>query len=92
MSKQDHLAGMPDSPEAMFSIASDIPAGVPLDALNCAIVRASAIVQLLKTELGEGGQDWNLDVADRALWAVEGYLAQIHLLIEHAAKTTLPRP
>ncbi|QWA27822.1 hypothetical protein [Pseudomonas sp. RC3H12] len=76
-------------PEDLLCITANAPAGVPIDALTCAIERAQAVLCLLEDQF-EADQSQRL--ANRvilgALWDVRGTLEQIRTLVVHADDST----
>lgn len=76
-------------PEDLLRITANAPAGVPIDALTCAIERAQAVLCLLEDQF-EADQSQRL--ANRvilgALWDVRGTLEQIRTLVVHADDST----
>lgn len=78
------------TPEDLFAVRPDAPPGLPVDALHCAIARAEAVVLLLCNEFNGQNSDGpslnNTHIAG-ALWSVEGYLAEIRAMVDHAYRT-----
>ena len=76
-------------PEDLLGITANAPAGVPIDAITCAIERAQAVLCLLEDQF-EADQSQRL--ANRvilgALWDVRGTLEQIRTLVVHADDST----
>ena len=72
-------------PEDMLCITANAPAGVPIDALTCAIERAQAVLCLLEDQFeAEQSQRLANRVILGALWDVRGTLEQIRTLVVHA--------
>ena len=70
-----------DLPETLFVIRSDAPAGVPIDAIECAVSRAQSILTMVSAEFNKDEPcQWSPSVIANALWAVEGILEQIRIL------------
>jgi hypothetical protein len=74
-----------DTPEEYIKI----PDGekFPIDAINCAKTRAQAILTMLINDIGNENLLSPTTVSN-GLWAIEGYLDQIEILIDHSYKTT----
>jgi len=75
-----------DSIETLFTIKPDAQAeGYPIDALDCAITRAEAIVVLLISEFCCTGKSCRLSdtIVGNALSAVSGHLAMIKTMVEY---------
>lgn len=76
------------TPEDLLSIASDVPAGYPIDALTCAIGRADSILCLVSGQFdGTGGDRYADPILANILWAVRGELALISKLVAHGDAT-----
>lgn len=76
-------------PEDLLCITAIAPAGVPIDAITCAIERAQAVLCLLEDQFeAEQGQRLANSVILGALWDVRGTLGQIHTLAVHADEST----
>lgn len=82
----------PTVPEDALGIKTDMPKGVPTDAILCAVSRADAILTLLSSQFeGEGSQVYSHEIIANALWSISGCLEQINLLVMHADATSQPR-
>jgi hypothetical protein len=76
-------------PEDLLCITAKAPAGVPIDALTCAVERAQAVLCLLEDQFeAEQGQRLANRVILGALWDVRGTLEQIRTLVVHADDST----
>ncbi|MBA1316117.1 hypothetical protein G7032_09580 [Pseudomonas monteilii] len=76
-------------PEDLLCIAAHAPAGVPIDAITCAVERAQAVLCLLEDQFeAEQGQRLANRVILGALWDVRGTLEQIRTLVVHADNST----
>ncbi|WP_039912407.1 hypothetical protein [Cellvibrio mixtus] len=63
----------------------------PIDSINCAKLRASAILSMLINEFGcNEEQTLGTKTVANALWAIDGYLNQIEIMINHSYKTMHP--
>lgn len=81
----DHFS----QPEDLFCITAKAPAGVPIDAITCAVERAQAVLCLLEDQFeAEQGQRLTNRVILSALWDVRGTLEQIRTLAVHADDST----
>ncbi len=77
------------TPEDVMTVAADLPAGYPVDAMECALLRADAVLVLLSGQFdGTGSGQLLADniIAD-ALWSVRGQLAAVRKLLEHGYNT-----
>ncbi len=79
-----------DTPEGMLTVTMGLDAGVPIDAINAACVRARSVILLLQGEFEDNDQRSSNAVILGALWAVEGMIEQIGKLVEHAYQSTHP--
>jgi|GEM_PF-1448388 len=75
---RDQYEGSPEK----YLVVNSSDSELDTDAINCAILRAQALVSLLHTQFA-GGKD-AVRVTDHilvdALWAITGYLDQIKIL------------
>lgn len=80
------------TPEDVLSIASDMPAGYPIDPIECAIARANAVLILLSGQFdGTGGERFADHLIANVLWSVQGELALVHKLVQHGYETSKER-
>ncbi|MDU8357259.1 MULTISPECIES: hypothetical protein [Pseudomonas syringae group] len=77
------------TPEDIFSL-TDVEAGVPIDAITCAISRADAVLLLLEDQFEDERPSLSNHVIASALWDVRGTLGLIHKLAMHADRTSAP--
>nr|AAT96075.1 hypothetical protein [Pseudomonas viridiflava] len=77
------------TPEDIFSL-TDVEAGVPIDAITCAISRADAVLLLLEDQFDDERPSLSNHVIASALWDVRGTLGLIHKLAMHADRTSAP--
>lgn len=78
------------TPEDIFSL-TDVEAGVPIDAITCAISRADAVLLLLEDQFDNNERpSLSSHVIASALWDVRGTLGLIHKLAMHADRTSAP--
>ncbi|WP_081951533.1 hypothetical protein [Pseudomonas cremoricolorata] len=76
-------------PEDLLCVTAQTPAGVPIDAITCAVERAQAVLCLLEDQFDtEQGQRLTNRVILGALWDVRGTLEQIRTLALHADDST----
>lgn len=76
-------------PEDLLCVTAQAPAGVPIDAITCAVERAQAVLCLLEDQFeAEQGQRLTNRVILGALWDVRGTLEQIRTLVVHADDST----
>ena len=74
------------TPEALLALHTDLPSGVMIDAIECALQRAEAVLSLLSPYF-----DGQLEasppaghVIANAIWSIEGELENIRKLTHHA--------
>jgi len=68
-------------PEDAFVIRPDAPAGIPIDAIECAAARADAILTVLMTQFETTEQcTLSNNVVCNTLWAVQGLIEEIRIL------------
>jgi hypothetical protein len=79
-----------DNPEGMMVIAPGADAGLPIDAINAACIRARSVILLLQGEFENNEQRSSNAVILGALWAVEGMIEQIGKLVDHGYQSTHP--
>lgn len=76
-------------PEDLLCITPQAPAGVPIDAITCAVERAQAVLCLLEDQFeADHGQRLANSVILGVLWDVRGTLEQIRTLAVHADDST----
>lgn len=74
-----------DTPETLFSISPNIEPGLPIDAINCAIGRAQAVLVFVMSQFdGTTDAKFSNEVIGNALWAVAGDLKMIHKMTDFA--------
>lgn len=79
---------MLDTPEDIFVVRHDAPAFVPVDAINCSLNRARATLLLLADQFdGQHGCRLSDNVISDALWSIEGYMAEVKKLVDHACRS-----
>lgn len=76
-------------PEDLLSVNQEAPAGIPIDAITCALERANAVLLLLEDQFeAEQGQRLANRIILGALWDVRGTLELIRTLALHADDAT----
>ena len=77
------------TPQDVMTVAADLPACYPVDAMGCALDRARAVLMLISGQFDGTGSGQIL--ADRiiadALWSVMGNLDEVRKLLEHGYNT-----
>lgn len=75
------------TPEDLLTLRSDLPAGVMISAIECALQRAESVLSLLSPyfdgQISDGGMPSSFVIAN-AIWSVEGELENIRKLAHHA--------
>ena len=76
------------TPEDVLAVPADVPAGYPINAMECALSRADAVLVLLSGQFDGTGDGRLADhVICNALWAVSGELAILRKLLDHGRRT-----
>lgn len=76
-------------PEELLTVSSDVEAGIPIDAINCIIIRADSVLALLEDHFIEGRPPLPSATVAGTLWDVRGALALIKTLADSTRK--MPR-
>jgi phosphoribosylcarboxyaminoimidazole (NCAIR) mutase len=77
------------TPEDVLSIASDMPAGYPIGAIDCALSRANAVLILLSGQFdGSDSERLAGHLIANILWSVQGDLALIKKMVKHGYDTS----
>lgn len=80
------------TPEDVLRVPGDVPPGYQIDAIDCALSRADAVVVLLSGQFdGTGAERLADHIVSNALWAVRGELARLRQLFEHGHQTEAQR-
>lgn len=79
-------------PEELLTVSSDVEAGIPIDAINCIIIRADSVLALLEDHFTEGRPPLPSAIVAGTLWDVRGALALIRTLAEHGHDSTRKMP
>lgn len=76
------------TPEAVLTVAGDLPPGYPIDAMECALSRADALLVLLSGQFdGTGAERLADHIICNALWSVRGELDNLGKLLGHGYAT-----
>lgn len=76
-------------PENLLCVDSTVDAGVPIDAITCAIARADSVLTLLEDHF-EGESRLANHVIAAVIWDVRGTLGLIKTLALHGDTTSIP--
>lgn len=76
-------------PEDLLSVSKTVEAGVPIDAITCAIERADSVLTLLEDHF-EGESRLANHVIAAVIWDVRGTLGLIKTLALHGDTTSTP--
>lgn len=89
MSQQTPNEKYMDTPEEFMILPAS--ERFPIDSINCAKTRASAILNMLINEFGVNhGNQLSPNTVANDLWAIEGYLNQIEVMVNHSYQTLHP--
>ena len=76
------------TPEAVLAVPADMPAGYPIDAIECALSRADAVLVLLSGQFdGTGAERLADHIVCNALWSVRGELDNLGKLLSYGYAT-----
>ena len=78
-------------PEDLLDVSNDIEAGVPIDAITCAIARADSVLTLLEDHFDSDKPRLANHVLASVIWDVRGTLGLIKTLTLHGDATSTPR-
>lgn len=76
-------------PENLLCVGPAVDAGVPIDAITCAIARADSVLTLLEDHF-EGESRLANHVIAAVIWDVRGTLGLIKTLALHGDTTSVP--
>ena len=79
-----------DLPEDLLSVSNDVAAGVPIDAITCAINRADSVLTLLEDHFDGDQPRLSNHVIASVIWDVRGTLGLIRTLALHGDTTSAP--
>lgn len=77
-------------PEDLLSVRMNAEAGVPIDAITCAIARADSVLTLLEEHFESESSRLANHVIAAVLWDVRGTLGLIKTLALHGDTTSIP--
>lgn len=79
-------------PEDLLSVSNDAGAGIPIDAITCAIDRAESVLMLLEDHFESESDRPRLanHVLAAVIWDVRGTLGLIKTLTLHGDTTSVP--
>jgi len=77
-----------NTPEGLFRMASNAPSGYPLDAIDCALDRADAVILMLAGQFDGSNEDRLHDrIISNVLSAIHSEVRLIRTMIEHGNST-----
>ncbi|MFZ4964794.1 hypothetical protein ACL9RJ_11030 [Pseudomonas sp. Mn2068] len=77
-------------PEDLLGVNSGVEAGIPIDAITCAIERADSVLTLLEDHFESDSSRLANHVIAAVLWDVRGTLGLIKTLALHGDTTSMP--
>ncbi|MHC8408937.1 hypothetical protein ACYZTR_01875 [Pseudomonas sp. Hz4] len=77
-------------PEDLLCVSMNAEAGVPIDAITCAIARADSVLTLLEDHFESESSRLANHVIAAVLWDVRGTLGLIKTLALHGDTTSIP--
>ena len=77
-------------PEDLLCVSTTIEAGVPIDAITCAIDRADSVLTLLEDHFESESSRLANHIIAAVLWDVRGTLGLIKTLALHGDTTSTP--
>ncbi|WP_025806117.1 hypothetical protein [Pseudomonas chlororaphis] len=77
-------------PEDLLCVSKTVEAGVPIDAITCAIERADSVLTLLEDHFENESSRLANHVIAAVLWDVRGTLGLIKTLALHGDTTSTP--
>lgn len=76
------------TPEELFTIRPEAEAGLPIDALLCALSRARAVLAIASGQFNDpAAPRWTDSIISSALWSVEGDLSLIEQMVRYGWET-----
>jgi hypothetical protein len=78
-------------PEDLLGVSKDAEAGIPIDAITCAIDRADSVLTLLEDHFDSDKPRLANHVLASVIWDVRGTLGLIKTLTLHGDATSTPR-
>lgn len=79
-----------DLPEQLLTVGNQAEAGIPIDAITCAINRADSVLTLLEYHFENDQPSLSGDVIASIIWDVRGTLGLIKTLALHGDATSVP--
>ena len=77
-------------PEDLLCVSKEAEAGIPIDAITCAIDRADSVLTLLEDHFESDSSRLANHVIAAVLWDVRGTLGLIKTLTLHGDSTSMP--
>lgn len=77
-------------PEDLLSVGKEAEAGIPIDAITCAIDRANSVLMLLEDHLDRDTPLLSNRVLSSVIWDVRGTLGLIKKLAIHGDASSAP--
>lgn len=78
-------------PEDLLGVSNDVEAGIPIDAITCAIDRADSVLTLLEDHFDSDKPRLANHVLASVIWDVRSTLGLIKTLTLHGDATSIPR-
>ena len=78
-------------PEDLLCVSKETEAGIPIDAITCAIDRADSVLTLLEDHFGSDKPRLANHVLASVIWDVRGTLGLIKTLTLHGDATSISR-
>lgn len=78
-------------PEDLLGVSNNAEAGIPIDAITCAIDRADSVLTLLEDHFDSDKPRLANHVLASVIWDVRGTLGLIKTLTLHGDATSIPR-
>jgi len=77
-------------PEDLLCVSKEAEAGIPIDAITCAIDRADSVLTLLEDHFGSDKPLLSNHVLSSVIWDVRGTLGLIKTLAMHGDSSSSP--
>ncbi|PCR98014.1 hypothetical protein CP336_05400 [Pseudomonas fluorescens] len=77
-------------PEDLLCVSTNTEAGVPIDAITCAIDRADSVLALLEDHFDDDKPRLAGHILSAVIWDVRGTLGLIKTLAVHGDTTSVP--
>lgn len=73
------------TPEELFEVPADAPAGYPIDAIDCALTRADSTLIVLSGQFdGTGAEENAPHIVANVLWSIQGDIRLALKMLRHA--------